>query len=280
MKLSLVSRGRNDDYGQYYVERTKFCLNRYISIFEDLGLTPNDIEIVFVDWGSEKQPMHTLMKSGKGFIRYIMIPREITKTVDPPETGFSFVHSINAGIVRCKGNFILHVDFDVYTDEKAITALLNYTGTLDANIHQCYFTRFIIFQKDYVKFFSEEPMDYMKDIKETIRPAVDHPVVFNGSSNAVMASKKAWFDVTGYDERYIYWGAQDVDLFTRWFIYGLKGTDLYKKIGTRLVHMEHNRNNCPMTNNPNLNPRLPSKGVKPNGPDWGLQNIVFDEIIT
>jgi cellulose synthase/poly-beta-1,6-N-acetylglucosamine synthase-like glycosyltransferase len=278
MQLSLVSRGKNDNYGSFYIERTRFCLSRYVEIFKSLKLTPSDVEIVFVDWGSQ-DPLWPLLVDGSGFLRYIIVPPEIAKNFDPPETKFSFVHSINTGIFRCKGDYIIHVDLDVYTDVDSMRKLINCLVEPEAHQYQYYFTRFFIGVQQYSEHFDKPEYICNIRVRESVHPAITGPEIFNGGSTAVMASRQAWHDVGGYDERYIYWGAQDVDLFTRWYLYGLRGSDLHTTHGIRFVHMEHSRKSCPMTNNPSLNPRKPDKGIAPNGPIWGLQNISFNEVI-
>jgi predicted glycosyltransferase involved in capsule biosynthesis len=279
MKLSIVSRGRNDNYGNYYIERTRFCLERYIDIFKELNLTPNNIEVVFVDWGSDK-PLYDIMPNSNGFIRYIMVPKQITENFDPPDSKFSFVHSINTGIARCKGKHIVHVDFDIYTDPNSMKNLLAYVDSSEADSYQHYFTRFAINPSDYIKFFSGDTNYYNHNIvREKEIPDISGIMNFCGGATGIMISKDNWFKIRGYDERYIYWGAQDTDLFTRLSHMGLPSKNLSRTNDVKFIHMEHNRIlNLQNTNNPKLNPRQRSI-TGANDENWGLQNLKFQEVI-
>jgi hypothetical protein len=285
MKLSMVSRGRNDNYGYLYLEKTQFCYNKHVRNFLELELTPDEVEIVFVDWGSENviaefsrrnigcsslKP-EPLIHDEYGFLRYIVVPREITKLSDPPLTGFDFVKSINTGIVRCKGEYIMHIDLDVYMDTHSMENLWEYINhpTADTN-YQHYFSRFSLDQKDYE--------DHLDDVNENFEEKVivheNWPQlilgVFGGGSTAVMASKQAWYDVGGYDERYVEWGSQDVDLFNRFHMAGYPAKDLYKTNNVKLVHMNHVRFESMY---PKMHCGNQDKGKHPNEPNWGLRDI-------
>ncbi len=284
MKLSIIGRGRNDNYGSHYIERTNFCLRKHILNFQSLGLTPNDVEIVFVDWGSVI-PLYTkLTQNCYGFVRYIVVPPEIARNYDPVETGFNFVHNINLGIRRCLGEYILHFDFDSFIYQNSMLNLWSYINQNDAQNYQNYFSRFCINQESYIHKLLTPNIEELKDglYHKLGLLQIDNPGVFYGGSIGVMCSRKAWFDVGGYDERYIYWGNQDVDLFTRFYNYGLPGKDLWKTNNIIFVHLEHDHHKLHGrydNSNLNLNYRNPDRGINPNGPNWGLSDQIFEEVI-
>jgi cellulose synthase/poly-beta-1,6-N-acetylglucosamine synthase-like glycosyltransferase len=265
-------RGRNDLYGgPNYIIRTQFCLNKHLSNFLQCDLTPNDVEIVFVDWGSIDPIVPLLIKETTGFIRYIIVPGEITKNFDPPETGFDFVQSINVGICRSNGKFIMHIDPDVFMDISSFKKLWNYLDNPDAANYQHYFTRHVIPLSE--NFLNSPP------ISQSIVPSISGPNEFNGGSTAVLCSKEAWEKVGGYDEKFKYWGAQDVDLFARLHKANYSGSNLFSSHDITLVHIEHQRILCQKTNNPEYDHRHVLHGINPNGSNWGLKNLKFQEII-
>ena len=281
-------RGRNDNYGSTnYIERTNFCLNIHIENFLSLGLKPEEVEIVFVDWGSDKPIISLIDCEKEKFIKYIIVPKNITEISDPPETGFDFVKSVNVGIYRANGKFIMHIDPDVFIDTKSFQKLWKYINNSDAINYQHYFTKFILIYENCnrlmsnVDFSKKDYNEKIESINSTvlIKPAIESSEVFNGGSNAVMCSKDAWFKVGGYDERFVYWGAQDVDLFTRLSNAGYSGKDLYQSNGIKLVHMEHTHKLCDKTNNPELSHRKALNGISPNGKNWGISNLKFQEVI-
>lgn len=269
MKLSLVCRGKNDQYGgPDYITRTKYCLNSHIQNFLSLGLTPTDVEIIFVDWGSDVSIIPLLLQEAHGFLRYITVPHAITKLYDPPVTKFDFVRSVNTGIARSKGDFIMHIDPDVFTDAVSTKRILDHLGQPGANRYQYYFTRFTI-NPIYLN-------DPYRHVIPSVRPDIDSVEKFNGYSTAVIASKQAWSEVGGYDERFTRWGGQDSDLFIRFYMAGYTAKDLHITNGVQLVHIDHEHKQS----EPNpYNCRKPDKGIVPNGSNWGLQNIQFLEII-
>jgi len=283
MKLSIVSRGRNDNYGgENYKDKISFVLNKHISNFVRAEKTPNDVEIVFVDWGSDI-PLHEVLKINEklGFIRFIIVPPEITKNYDPPETKFSFVHSINTGIRRCLGDYILHCDFDVFVSYDAFSKIWNFLSTGERML-QYYFSRFHVHELDFTERMKKNVYDCeMNDVRLFPNPRVlvESPYKFGGTSVALLCHRKLFYQVEGYDERMVYWGYQDIDLFLRLWTANYLAEDLYRTLDVKLLHLDHPRIYCGMTNNPHLSNRILTKGINPNGNSWGIGNIKFEEYI-
>jgi len=88
-----------------------------------------------------------------------------------------------------------------------------------------------------------------------------------------------FYSVGGYDERMIYWGYQDIDLFLRLWTANYLAEDLYRTLDASLLHLDHPRVYCGMSNNPHLAKRVLTNGINPNGDSWGISNIKFEEII-
>ena len=283
MKLSIVSRGRNDNYGgENYKDKISFVLNKHISNFVRAEKTPNDVEIVFVDWGSDV-PLYDALKINEklGFVRFIIVPQEITKNFDPPETKFSFVHSINVGIRRCLGDYILHCDFDVFVSYDAFSKIWNFLSTGERML-QYYFSRFHVNELDFILRMKKNIYECeMNDVQlfPEARVFVESPYRFAGTSAALLLHKKLFHQVGGYDERMIYWGYQDTDLFLRLWTAKYLAEDLCRTLDAKLLHLDHPRLHCGMSNNPHLANRTLTKGISPNEDSWGISNIKFEEII-
>ncbi len=209
------------------------------------------------------------------------MPPEVTKNFDPPETKFSFVHSINVGIRRCFGDYILHCDFDVFVSYDAFSKVWNFLSTGERML-QYYFSRFHIREDDVIERIERNVYECeMNDVKlfPDKRVLVENPYKFAGASVALLCSKELFYNVEGYDERMIYWGYQDTDLFLRLWVDGHLAEDLYRSLNIKLLHIDHHRIYCGMTNNPHLAGRKLKRGIKPNGDSWGIGNIKFEEII-
>lgn len=276
VKLSIVSRGRNDNYGNLYKEKVQFNINKHISNFIRLGLTPNDIELVFTDWGSNNIPLYTELIDLKknNFIKFIIVSNDVTNLYDPEETKFSFVHSTNTAIRRSIGNFIFHIDFDVFFPYKSFENLWKYVIQYNQNnnFHN-YFNRLNVFGwesilKNNVDIYE---MDDLEKIPET-KPNMNY---FEGCSAGHLYHRDIWWEVGGYDERMIYWGFQDTDLFLR-----VNKAKYIPNILENVItyHFEHKRVMCPKSNNPFFMTRNPIS-INPNGENWGLNQYKFEEVI-
>jgi len=267
MRLSMVCRGRNDSYGgPGYLDRTKYCLTKHINNFIEAGLTPADVEIVFTDWGSEESIVPLLLSDGHGFLRYIIVPPKITAKYDPPDTKFDFVTSVNVAAARAKGEYIMHIDPDVFMAYSSFNKLWKCLANEGFHRYQYYFTRFTIDAT-----YLSEPDNH---VMPSISPAIEGTHVFNGYSTAVLASKKAWFTVGGYDEKFTRWGQQDIDMFARLYNSGYMAKDLYKTDAIVLVHIDHEHK----VSVPNQYEYRHPTTVHPNGPNWGIQDMTFEEV--
>ena len=281
VKLSIVSRGRNDNYGNLYKEKVQFNINKHISNFTRLGLTPEDIEIVFSDWGTppfSAEPLYYALSNinKKGFVRFILVPKDVTDYYDPEETHFSFVHSINSSAVRAKGVFVLHIDFDAFFPYESFKNLWEYINKYDQNlkIHH-YFNRINVHDWENIldKDINIYEMDDLEKIPE-VKPKMDRRT-FEGAAAGLMMTKEAWNLTGGYDERMIYWGFQDTDLFLR-----LCDANYIPQIleDVPTYHFEHGRIMCSKSNNISMMSRKP-KTINPNGENWGLKQFNFGELI-
>lgn len=284
MKLSIVSRGRNDNYGgSFYKDKVNYILNKYVSNFVRSGKTPNDVELVFVDWGSEV-PLHEVLKINEkmGFLRFIIVPPEVTRNFDPAETKFSFTHSINVGFRRSLGEYILHLDSDIFVSYDAFSKIWNFLSTGERML-QYYFSRFHVKEDDFMERTEKNVYECeMEDIK--LYPGIkciviEGPGKFDGGNAGILGHRKLFFDVTGYDERMIYWGYQDTDLYLRLWNAGYRAIDLGDIFDIKLIHIEHEQVRCEKSNNRTFANRKLTKGTKPNGNSWGIGNIKFEEYI-
>lgn len=283
MKLSLVMRGRDNYKGRnnyessMYINAGRYCIYRHIKNFRELGLSNDDVEIVFVDWGSNNSIRELFDIDGYGFIRYIIVPKEIAQKYNP-ENGFDFVRSINVGLVRAKGENLLHIDMDTFMETSSMKKLWYYLDDPVCKNRQHYFRRFEITQKWFSQLFGNPdiiPGNLSKKYNFPKNYNVK-PKDFTGDSAAVMVSKEALHMVCGYDETLVYWGWQDWDLFNRLYYKGYKGHELYNSHKVTLLHLEHSRSNPIPNKTPNLEPPII---FNPTGPNWGLKNMDFEEII-
>ena len=121
--LSIVNILRNDNYDHYMVYKLNIILDFYNCLFKNY---PNkEIELLFVDWGSKRPVLDSLQISKflSKKISYFHIPPKKAKKINPKEN-FPIAHSLNFGIRKSLGQYIMITGFDQFLGPQQLSLLL------------------------------------------------------------------------------------------------------------------------------------------------------------
>lgn len=241
--ISLIVGGRNDSYMGDFKWRFSAAINFLCQSLKEIGRI-GDLELVVCDWGSEV-PLHkvlTLCPEAKDVVRFVVVPPEVAKSVmDAKECTFPIPIVQNIVIRRSRGQFIGQTDSDVlYTT----STLLSLFAALEGKVPHVPFDKAfltggrrhmplpqILSQPSYVQL-----RDYVLRNGFLLNPEIPQA----GSAaptSLVMMHRDLWFEMNGYDEKWVHWGWMDLDL-------ALRATQRYPIVhldnfGLNLIHLEH-----------------------------------------
>jgi len=122
MILSIITCGKNDEYAGNFLQRIQFNLSKLEDNIRELKT--NQIEIIVVDWGSDKKLYDVLDTSKFQFTRFYHVPKEIC-TKYSPDSIFSYSKAMNAGYRRSFGDFVFFIDGDSYIPTQSFINLYN-----------------------------------------------------------------------------------------------------------------------------------------------------------
>lgn len=276
--LSIVLQGRNDSYMGNFVWRISTNINKQAKNIFLLGYE-NQAEIVLIDWGSEVplKSVLTLNNEARSLLKIIEVPPNIANkyNLDSP---YSCVHAINTGIRRSQGEYILFCDGDTYVPLNSMKSIFNLLN--EGVLNEYPINKMLLLASRYhIPKSFQKTMPEIEDIDNFIEKNLDnlaHDRInvdnFMGTATAYLMSKDLWFECRGFDEKLIYWGWFDIDLFHR-----LKPKyqviDM-ENIGVSFFHLEHytdSKNRSMEKENPRKgNPMIYPTAFAPNGEDWGL----------
>lgn len=276
--LSVVLQGRNDSYMGNFVWRLSKNINKQAKNIFDLGMEQH-VEIVLVDWGSEilLSSVLTLTEEAKSLLQIIQVPPLIASKYNR-DSSYSCVHAVNTGIRRAPGDYILFCDGDTYVPLETMKHLLEHIN--NGSVNGIPLNEVLLLGSRY---------HIPKSFQET-NPAIDeidryidqnlnilaHDKInvdkFMGTATAYLMSRELWFSCRGFDERLIYWGWFDIDLFYRmkpgYAIFNMED------LGMPFYHLEHYSDSLYRSlaqENPRKgNPMIYPSAFTPNDKNWGL----------
>lgn len=115
--LSVITTGRNDDYGGNFTERAAVSIGHNLAVFTDIGFNEENLEYLLVEW----MPFRNYLCTTDEFdivnyfhpFRTIVVDRTIAKPENlNPDIYFEYFAK-NAGIRRTKFNNILLINADI-----------------------------------------------------------------------------------------------------------------------------------------------------------------------
>jgi len=278
--LSFVMTGRNDGFMGDFVWRIETAVNILARSADRLGRL-SDIEIVVVDWNSDVplRDVVSLRREAALITRFVTVPGAIA-VPRQQDTHFPDSIVINTGVRRARGEFISQTGSDVVFTTATLAALL---GVLEGRIgydlplQKAFMTggrrhipngiirrglaleEFECYLERNAAFFPEE------------RGGPGHAA----PTNLMLMHHDLWHASRGFDERFIYWGFNDIDLALR--VTARHGFIPLENFGVNSLHMEHwttPRDYSPQRMFRRLNPvdnLMPH--FTPNSETWGLGDV-------
>lgn len=278
--LSVVLQGRNDSYMGNFDFRLATNINKFAQDIFQLN-SEKDVEIVLVDWGSEI-PLTEVLKltdKAKSLLRVIRVSPEIAAKYNR-DSPYSCVHPVNVGIRHAKGTYILFCDADTYTPLETLRNLLTLikSGFINGiSLRELFLmgSRYHIPKSFHASSPSLDEIDrYVTENCDTLVHDKVDLVNFLGTATGYLFTRDMLFECRGFDERYIYWGWWDIDLFhrlkTKYNAFDLEDFNM------PFFHLEHYSDskyrNMEAENPRKLNPTIMPRSFAPNDENWGLSD--------
>ncbi|MHB1687860.1 MAG: glycosyltransferase [Ignavibacteriaceae bacterium] len=276
--VTIIVQGRNDGYMGNFEWRLYTNLNKLSQVIHELGLV-DEVQIILVDWGSEKPLANvlTLSEEAKNCLEFVHVPKSIATKYNK-DSEYSMVHAINTGIKRAEGKYVLFCDGDTYIPVETMKNLVvnlrrGCIGKLDLRKSLFMASRYHIPKTFQTSAPSLPGIDkYIKENHHSFNHDKINLTNFIGTATAYLMLKELWFECRGFDESLIYWGWFDIDLFHR-----IKSKyDIYdlEDFGMPFYHLEHysnSKNRDMKAENPRkVNPASMPKYFAPNNDSWGL----------
>ncbi|NBX71857.1 hypothetical protein EBQ91_02970 [bacterium] len=271
MKLSVIFTGRDDNYGENFIERLDQCLTYNLNLFEEHDL---DYELVVVDFNPlEERYLHEnpmlKEKLSKIKVKNIIIDNSILISENLSPTTYYEYFAKNSGIRNSTGNFLFLTNSDIIFSEDLVIEIKDVINKEDA---EDYFYR--------VRFRAEIPLGTFpsKEIElvDLHMPHLpDACICGMYSGDASMFSRKSIIEVaTGYNEGEMRHrtslSQSSMDGEILWNLYN-KGKKL-KFLESSYYHIEHGH--------PNQRDNHYEQGTYENLDGWGFVNYKSKKLNT
>ena len=262
--ISIIMQCKNDNYLGNFMQRFEICIRKQIENIKELGIT-NDIQIVLTDWGSEIKLIDS-MNIDFSLIKYIYVSPEIANKYNG-DAKYSYVHPINVSARNSDGDIILWGDSDGFLPIESLKLIYELSKDNEKNSKFYWGSRYHIDLNDYV---NSSISDIDSFIKNNSNLRHDKWTASGGAAGIYLLRRDMFFESTGFSEKLIYWGWQDIDFHNRLASRYVCGGDM-EDIGVKIYHLEHyepNKRNVTTRANHQIN-----YPFKANPDNWGL----FDE---
>jgi len=216
--LSICITIRNDQYYKDLIFRCQRALDMNLYNFNKTKLK-DLIEILYIDWGSEKKISETLHvhKKFRDNVKFIYVDKNISKKNSKGYAGsFNVDKSINVGIRRARGKFRLQMGLDQFFDVQSIEHLINFLKKTSPNEKSIYYIPRKILDKNLYfrnpdnKFYN----NFLNIINSTNFRFKPH-TFYDGGGFATLFSKSNDFKFTSYNEKMIPGTGSDTELLMR-----------------------------------------------------------------
>ena len=280
--LSVLCQGRNDSYMGDFKWRLGTVLNKIARNLFMLGVE-REIEILVADWGSNR-PLYKdldLCPEARRIVTFLLVPPEIACIFDR-DTVFSSAHPINSVARRARGKYVMFSDSDIYIPLESMAKLIYSlrSGHIDSySLDESFFwaskhhipNNFI----RYTPTIEEIDSHIARKWSSFPREQVDRDR-FLGCGVCLLMKRSIWFESTGWDERLIYWGWNDIDLHRR-LTRKYRWDDL-EYHGMPIFHLEHygKRKKGTKELKRKANPQLEPTAFAPNPQNWGLADYALE----
>lgn len=271
--LSLIVGGRNDGYMGDFLWRLGTAINFLADSLSALDAL-SQVELVVCDWGSES-PLHTalaLSPAGRTISRFVIVPPEIASAaqLDSP---FPIPLVQNAAIRRCRGEFIAQTDSDILFRPDTLATLLGILSrkrAIGVDPRQA----LLVCSRRHIPYSIAECYPSTKELQRYIDThgamLPYEPLIpgFATPSGLALLHRSLWEASGAYDEKLIYWGWMEIDLY-------LRITQRYPWIdldnhGVHLFHIEHYPHRSSGAQTRKMNPMEVPTSFSTGNSKWGF----------
>lgn len=269
MDLSIVLGGRDDNYGENFIERLNQALTTNI---KNLDQTDLDYEIIVVDFNPiDKKYLHnnSILKEALSNprVRNIVVDPSVSEEEDlSPRTYYEYFAK-NVGAKRSNGEFILTTNSDIILSNSLIADIKEELSNEERNdlFYRCRYRGEINLG------FDPDENTPAADLHNPSFPDACICGLFSG--DATMFTREVFFNVaTGYNEgekrhrTHLSQSAMDGEIL--WNVYK-KGKKL-KFLESPYYHINHGR--------PNPRDNFYSQDTYTNKPNWGFVDYKEDKV--
>lgn len=281
--LSILCQGRNDSYMGNFTWRLSTVLNNYARSALFLGLE-QEVEFIVSDWGSEV-PLHEVLElssEARRMVKFLITPPQVTKVYDK-DAGFAGPHPTNAAARRARGKYLMFADSDVFIPLESLTKLIYHLR--EGHVHDYSLDEsFFWASRTHVPndFVEQNPL--LEEVDLHIKrnwESYAHDQVsiesFLGAGLCLLMKREMWLESTGWDERLIYWGWNDIDWHRR-LVWKYRWNDL-ERYGMKMYHLEHYKGDRSKDFHKNMTRKMNDMNdpteFAPNPSDWGLRDVAL-----
>ena len=282
--LSFCLSGRNDNYGFNFKYRFVQAMN-YLAWSAKRAGVYDRIEAVFADWNSETPLAESieLSEDAAGLVRFIVIPPETAKPLNPSFSPFSQSIAFNTAFRRARGKYIGLMPADVLITSHSLRSLVHILEgdyPVDFPLDQAVLAiprKNIPYSLHEQTYFSTP-----EEIEKLLLSGNAYMLTGNtargmmGGYGAFFLSREQLFALRGTDERIAGWGYNDIDLALRSAdacrVINLSGYGVWSydfEASPRMVKQKKTR----QTNVYEIRP-----GTADNSENWGLGNLELREM--
>ena len=286
--ITYVTAIANDDYYKdihYRVQKTLDLNLFFLDKIKDKG----KVEIIFVDWGSEKKfsELINVNTKFKKQIKFIHVNKKLVKKYSKGyKNNFNIDNSFNAGIRRAKGKFIIVGGCDQFFDLSSWKNLLNLADENEGKKNIFLVPRKILDYDLYKSNFNNEY--YLKSLSHfnSTNYKFKANTFYTGGGFATMLSKSNYFFFRGLNEKMKPGTANDSESVLRANLHGLNkiNTDKFGIHLTKFPPAENSLRNKIVYSKGFRTQPSPSKKINVNTLNWGLKNeklkISYSNIIS
>jgi hypothetical protein len=280
--LSLIVGGRNDGYMGDFLWRLGTAINFLADSLSAINAL-SEVELVVCDWGSET-PLHNalaLSPTGRAISRFVIVPPDMA-TAAQLDSPFPIPLVQNTAIRRCRGEFIAQTDSDILFRPQTLEILLDILQQrrsigvdpreallvcsrrhIPYNIAECY--------------PSTTELHRYIDTHGAMLPYEPLIPGFATPSGLALLHRSLWEAASAYDEKLIYWGWMEIDLY-------LRITQRYPWIdldnhGVHLFHIEHYPHRSSGAQTRAMNPMEVPTSFAAGNSAWGFADAEL-EVVT
>ena len=277
--LSICLVGRNDNYGGNFRYRLETALNHLAKNAAELNLL-SLMEVIVTDWNSEQKLGNALMLSpeARQLIRFIYVPPEIAKPLNPANKSFNIDLACNVAMRRAAGRFVMCMGGDVLLSQASLKNLMDLLqGKMKAPIDID--KSLLLLHRKFIpwQLVANEPSiealdDFLFHNSWKFRTEI-YDSGLNSGMGAFLMNRRILHECRGVNEGLGKWGWSDIELSLRinqkypsvvLTHLGIYSYELDIKTETRTQLIQES------------NPQVASKSFESNTPAWGMANTELE----